>query len=177
MRDKSFQSKASRAAIFIILCLFALIAITPFYFLITSSFKPGVEMVRHGISLNPHFEKFTLDMYKLLFDLEESNYFFWYKNSLLYSLTEDKTPLMADTTLSLCGHKSWASEPIFMSSSSIPSDTSPSPPVTSLFISSFNPTSWERTVVPATPDIAPEPISEAPPPSCAEVREDTRVFM
>lgn len=85
MGEKSAKSNMSRVLMIVILSVFAMIAIIPFYFLITSSFKPGVEMVRHGISLNPHFEKFTLDMYKLLFDFEESNYFIWYKNSLFYT--------------------------------------------------------------------------------------------
>jgi arabinosaccharide transport system permease protein len=88
MNSHKYKSKLSRIAIMVILCLFAIIAITPFYFLIVSSFKPGVEMVRFGISLNPHFEKFTLDMYKLLFDPDESNYFNWYANSLFYTAVQ-----------------------------------------------------------------------------------------
>jgi arabinosaccharide transport system permease protein len=88
MNSHKYKSKLSRVAIMVILCLFAIIAITPFYFLIVSSFKPGVEMVRFGISLNPHFEKFTLDMYKLLFDPDESNYFNWYANSLFYTAVQ-----------------------------------------------------------------------------------------
>ncbi|MDR1643877.1 MAG: carbohydrate ABC transporter permease [Clostridiales bacterium] len=80
--------RASRAAMIAVLSLFALFSLTPFYFLLISSFKPGVEMIRSGISLNPHFEKFTLNMYKLVFSLDESNFFIWYKNSLLYTCVQ-----------------------------------------------------------------------------------------
>jgi arabinosaccharide transport system permease protein len=68
-----------------LLSIFAVFSLTPFYFLLVSSFKPGVEMIRSGISLNPHLEKFTLDMYKLVFSPDESNYFVWYRNSLFYT--------------------------------------------------------------------------------------------
>lgn len=74
-----------RVSMILLLSAFALVSLIPFYFLLVSSFKPGVEMVRSGISLNPHFEKFTLDMYGLLFSPKESNYFFWYRNSLAYT--------------------------------------------------------------------------------------------
>lgn len=82
---KAKKKKISSVIILLILILFAVFALVPFYFLIISSFKPGKEMIRYGISFNPHFEKFTLDMYKLLFDFENVQYFTWYKNSLLYT--------------------------------------------------------------------------------------------
>ena len=80
--------RAARVVSIVILSIFAVFALLPFYFLIVSSFKPGVEMVRYGISLAPHFEKFTINQYKLLFDLEESNYFIWYKNSIVYTAVQ-----------------------------------------------------------------------------------------
>jgi len=72
----------------LILSLFAIFSLVPFYFLIISAFKPGVEMIRFGISLDPHFEKFTLDLFKQLFSPDPSvsrNYFTWYQNSILYT--------------------------------------------------------------------------------------------
>jgi len=74
-----------RVLIFFILSIFFIFAITPFFFLITHSFKSGQDMVRHGISLFPQFDAFTLDMWRLLFDPTNSNYFIWYRNSLLYT--------------------------------------------------------------------------------------------
>ena len=88
MKIKKMKLETNQIAIMIVLSIFALTSIIPFYFLIISSFKPGVEMVRYGISLNPHFEKFTLDMYKTLFTPEESNYFSWYGNSILYTAVQ-----------------------------------------------------------------------------------------
>lgn len=82
------KKRISQVFSIIILSIFALCALVPFYFLIVSSFKPGVEMVRYGISLDPHFEKFSFNQYQLLFDMEESNYFYWYANSLLYATVQ-----------------------------------------------------------------------------------------
>jgi arabinosaccharide transport system permease protein len=82
---KPWRRNLTQAMIISVLILFAIFALTPFYFLLVSSFKPGQEMIRYGISLNPHFEKFTLDMYKLLFNPQNSNYFVWYRNSILYT--------------------------------------------------------------------------------------------
>ena len=82
------RKRAAQIGSILILSVFALCALVPFYFLIVSSFKPGVEMVRYGISLDPHFEKFSWDQYKLLFNPEESNYFYWYGNSLLYTTVQ-----------------------------------------------------------------------------------------
>jgi len=79
------KGKLSRVIMIAVLSIFAVGALLPFYFLIVSAFKPGVEMVRYGITLNPHFEKFTLNQFRILFNPEESNYFHWYKNSLLYT--------------------------------------------------------------------------------------------
>lgn len=79
------RDKVSQILIVGLLSVFAVCAVLPFYFLIVSAFKPGVEMIRYGITLNPHFEKFTLNQFYLLFDPKESNYFYWYGNSLLYT--------------------------------------------------------------------------------------------
>jgi arabinosaccharide transport system permease protein len=72
----------------IVLIFFAIFALAPFYFLVTHSFKSGQDMIRHGISLNPDFSAFTLDMYRLLFDPENSNYFIWYRNSVVYAIVQ-----------------------------------------------------------------------------------------
>jgi len=77
-----------RIIIIMILSIFAIFALTPFYFLLAHSFKSGQDMIRHGISLNPNFQAFTLDMYKMLFDPANSNYFIWYRNSLLYTFVQ-----------------------------------------------------------------------------------------
>jgi len=88
-----------RSLIIIFLSLFAIFALTPFYFLIVHSFKSGQDMIRNGISLNPNFEVFTLDMYRMLFDPSNSNYFIWYRNSLLYTTVQTILGLILSSTV------------------------------------------------------------------------------
>ena len=79
------KNRILKILIFIILIIFFLFAVTPFFFLISHSFKSGQDMIRNGIGLVPDFRAFTLDMWRMLFDPENSNYFIWYRNSLLYT--------------------------------------------------------------------------------------------
>ena len=79
-----WKSNLAQVAMIVILSLFAIFSLIPFWFLLTSSLRPGVEMIRHGITLDPHFESFTLDLFKDLFS-SKNNYFIWYGNSLLYT--------------------------------------------------------------------------------------------
>jgi len=88
-----------RVLIIIFLSFFAIFALTPFYFLIVHSFKSGQDMVRNGIGLNPNFPAFTLDMYRLLFDPANSNYFIWYRNSLLYTTVQTVLGLALSSTV------------------------------------------------------------------------------
>ena len=88
-----------QAMIIAIMVLFTVFALTPFYFLIVHSFKSGQEMVRHGISLNPNFKAFTLDMYRLLLDPANSNYFIWYRNSLFYTSVQTVLALLLSSTV------------------------------------------------------------------------------
>lgn len=88
MQSMKNKTRFAQVLSIVVLSIFAICALIPFYFLIVSSFKPGVEMVRYGISLDPHFEKFNLNQYKLVFNPDESNYFYWYGNSLLYTTVQ-----------------------------------------------------------------------------------------
>lgn len=88
-----------RALIMVIMAIFTIFALTPFFFLITHSFKSGQEMVRHGISLVPNFSAFTLDMYRLIFDPSNSNYFIWYQNSLVYTATQTVIALVLSSSV------------------------------------------------------------------------------
>lgn len=80
--------KIKKALVLAIMIVFTLFALTPFFFLVMHSFKSGQDMVRNGISLLPEFHLFTLDMYRLLFDPANSNYFIWYRNSLLITTVQ-----------------------------------------------------------------------------------------
>lgn len=80
------RNLAGKILIFIILSIFSIFCVAPFFFLLVSSFKPGSEMIRNGISLNPHFELWNLNNYKLLYTARDGIYLYWYRNSLIITL-------------------------------------------------------------------------------------------
>jgi len=53
-----------------------------------ASFRPGVELLRRGLSINFDFSTMNLDNWKLLFTKNESSqkYFMWFKNSMVLTL-------------------------------------------------------------------------------------------
>lgn len=53
-----------------------------------ASFRPGVELLRRGLSINLNFSSMNLDNWKLLFTQNASSqkYFMWFKNSMLLTL-------------------------------------------------------------------------------------------
>ncbi|HZK12607.1 MAG TPA: carbohydrate ABC transporter permease [Atribacterota bacterium] len=71
---------------FIILALFfSIIFLSPFFFMLLASLRPGSEIMRNGISLRMQFNTMSLNSYKALFS-ENYRYFYWYKNSLIIVL-------------------------------------------------------------------------------------------
>lgn len=53
-----------------------------------ASFRPGVELLRRGLSINLNFSTMNLDHWKLLFTKNASSqkYFMWFKNSMVLTL-------------------------------------------------------------------------------------------
>lgn len=53
-----------------------------------ASFRPGVELLRRGLSINFNFSSMNLDNWKLLFTKNASSqkYFMWFKNSMVLTL-------------------------------------------------------------------------------------------
>lgn len=53
-----------------------------------ASFRPGVELLRRGLSINLNFSSMNLDNWKLLFTKNASSqkYFMWFKNSMVLTL-------------------------------------------------------------------------------------------
>ncbi|MDE6905054.1 MAG: carbohydrate ABC transporter permease [Lachnospiraceae bacterium] len=53
-----------------------------------ASFRPGVELLRRGLSINLNFSTMNLDNWKLLFTKNASSqkYFMWFKNSMVLTL-------------------------------------------------------------------------------------------
>ncbi|VBB07368.1 Hypothetical protein LUCI_2612 [Lucifera butyrica] len=75
-------SKLVSLAVFIILSVFAVFCLAPFFFLLLSSLRPGVEMIRNGISLHIDFKALNFANYRLLIDGKDGIYPIWYFNSL-----------------------------------------------------------------------------------------------
>jgi len=69
--------------IFITLLIFAVFTLSPFYFLITASMRPGREIMQRGISFQTSFEGMSLNSYGMLFTERKGLYFNWYLNSIL----------------------------------------------------------------------------------------------
>ncbi len=67
----------------LLMALLAVLALAPFIFLLVSSFKPGSDMIRNGLQLNPEFERWNLKNYALLLTERDGIYLKWYLNSFL----------------------------------------------------------------------------------------------
>jgi arabinosaccharide transport system permease protein len=70
-------------AVVIILAFFAFFALAPFFFMLVSSFKPGDQIIKNGISARLDLDIMTFKNYKTLFTERNGIYLYWYKNSVL----------------------------------------------------------------------------------------------
>lgn len=86
MDNGNIKTHAARITMLVILSIFAVFCLAPFFFLLESSFKPGQEMIRNGITLNLQFNIMNLKNYELLSTAREGIYLFWYRNSVLIAL-------------------------------------------------------------------------------------------
>ena len=77
------KDKLQTAVIIFILSLFALFALAPFFFMLLSSFKPGDQIIKNGISAKINFDIMSFENYKILFTERNGIYLDWYKNSVL----------------------------------------------------------------------------------------------
>lgn len=80
--------KLSSIISLIILLFFSIFTLAPFYFMIVSSFKPGIELLRNGITLRFQPEFMTLKNYLLLVTGKEGIYLHWYKSSVLLTFIQ-----------------------------------------------------------------------------------------
>ncbi len=67
----------------LVVAIFAIAAIMPFFFLLISSFKPGSEMIRNGLQFKFDFENYSLVNYGLLDTERDGIYLKWYINSIV----------------------------------------------------------------------------------------------
>ncbi|SEI80838.1 arabinosaccharide transport system permease protein [Propionispira arboris] len=86
--------KITNALVFVILLIFAVFCLAPFFFLVISSLRPGVEMIRQGISLNIDFSALNFDNYVLLLDGKEGIYLSWYFNSVVITVVHTLLSLL-----------------------------------------------------------------------------------
>jgi arabinosaccharide transport system permease protein len=82
------QELALSGVILIICVITALFTLTPFLFMLVSSFKPGQELLRFGINLKIDFKMMSLKNYLLLFTEADSIYFRWYINSVIIAIVQ-----------------------------------------------------------------------------------------
>ena len=67
----------------LVIAVFAVIALMPFFFLLISSFKPGSEMIRNGLQFKFDFENYSLVNYGLIKTERDGIYLKWYFNSII----------------------------------------------------------------------------------------------
>lgn len=79
---KTRQNKLGLYISFIMLAFICIIFLTPFFFMLVSSFKPGLELMRSGINLKINFDIMSLNNYKMLF-FGDNRFLNWFKSSVI----------------------------------------------------------------------------------------------
>lgn len=64
-----------------------LLVVFPFVAMVLASFRPGQELIRHGLAINPSLEGMSLNNYTYLFT-GKHGYFMWFKNSMVLTLLQ-----------------------------------------------------------------------------------------
>jgi len=82
------QNYASAGVIFIICLVTAFFTLTPFLFMLISSFKPGQELQRYGLNLKIDLKVMSPKNYLLLFTQNDSIYLRWYLNSAIIACVQ-----------------------------------------------------------------------------------------
>lgn len=83
-KEKRSVSQGLMILMFVILAALTLI---PFISILLASFRPGTELMRHGLGLELDLPSMSLNNYKLLFS-GETPYFTWFLNSLKLTLVQ-----------------------------------------------------------------------------------------
>ncbi|MDR1900095.1 MAG: carbohydrate ABC transporter permease [Treponema sp.] len=85
MRQRRISLQLIALAVCVVTAVFTLI---PFLFMLISSFKPGQELMRHGINLRLDTTVMNLNNYLLLAADSGAIYFKWYANSLIITVIQ-----------------------------------------------------------------------------------------
>lgn len=78
---KKDSVSVSRVLMILMFVILAALTLIPFISILLASFRPGTELMRHGLGLELDIESMSLNNYKLLFS-GETPYFTWFLNSL-----------------------------------------------------------------------------------------------
>lgn len=62
-----------------------IVVVFPFIAMLTASFRPGAELIQHGLALEIDFSEMSFNNYDYLFHGEHS-YFMWFKNSVVLTV-------------------------------------------------------------------------------------------
>jgi arabinosaccharide transport system permease protein len=81
-QNRTRQNKTGFYLSLAVLVFICLLYLAPFFFMVITSFKPGQEMLRKGLTLEIDFDIMTLNNYRILF-FEDNRYLSWFKNSLI----------------------------------------------------------------------------------------------
>jgi arabinosaccharide transport system permease protein len=77
------------SGIILIICLIAaFFTLSPFFFMLVSSFKPGQELMRNGINLKIDLKVMSPKNYLLLLIERDGIYFRWYLNSIVIAFVQ-----------------------------------------------------------------------------------------
>ena len=89
MEKQNKKKKVSVSTVLMVLLFVIIGALTllPFYSLFLASFRPGTELMRHGLGLGIDLPTMSFNNYKLLFT-GETPYFTWFLNSLKITVVQ-----------------------------------------------------------------------------------------
>ena len=88
--EKQIKKKKVSVNTVLMVLLFVIIAaltLLPFYSLFLASFRPGTELMRHGLGLGIDLPTMSFNNYKLLFS-GDTPYFTWFLNSLKITVVQ-----------------------------------------------------------------------------------------
>jgi arabinosaccharide transport system permease protein len=89
-----YKDKIGSIIIYLILSVVAVFCLAPFFFLLISSLRPGVEMIRNGISFQIDFSALNLNNYWLLVEGKGGIYPLWYINSVIITVVHTVLSLL-----------------------------------------------------------------------------------
>ncbi|NLP45466.1 MAG: carbohydrate ABC transporter permease [Epulopiscium sp.] len=89
---------AIRIFLLIFFIILSVLILLPFYAILLASFKPGGELIRHGLNLRIQSDILSLNNYRFLFTGEHS-YFTWFKNSMVLTILQVICTLIVSATV------------------------------------------------------------------------------